>query len=120
MTDKACVNAGDKEAAQELAGKGKEHAQLAKEARTKANQAAYDSSNLSVANRFKVTTALPAVACAACNSSNLGIANGFKVSSLLLAIACADADSDNRSVANCCKVLLPCMLLHVLPVTAAT
>ena len=47
-------SAGDREAAQELAGKGKEHAQLAKEARSKANQAAYDSSNLSVANRFKV------------------------------------------------------------------
>lgn len=49
---------GDKEVAQELAGKGKEHAQLAKEARTKANQAAYDSSNLTVANRFKVSAVL--------------------------------------------------------------
>lgn len=49
--------AGDKEVAQELAGKGKEHAQLAKEARTKANQAAYDSSNMNVANRFKVSMA---------------------------------------------------------------
>ena len=45
---------GNREAAQELAGKGKEHAQLAKEARHRANQAAYDSCNLSVTNRFKV------------------------------------------------------------------
>ena len=48
-------SAGDREAAQELAGKGKEHAQLAKEARCRANQAAYDSSKLRVVNRFKVS-----------------------------------------------------------------
>ena len=34
---------GNREAAQELAGRAKEHAQLAKEARQKANQAAFDS-----------------------------------------------------------------------------
>ncbi len=48
------VDSGNREAAQELAGKGKEHAQLAKEARQKANQAAFDSCNMSVTNRFKV------------------------------------------------------------------
>ncbi|KAA6417051.1 MAG: hypothetical protein FRX49_12993 [Trebouxia sp. A1-2] len=45
---------GNREAAQELTGKGKEHAHLAKEARQRANQAAYDSCNVSVTNRFKV------------------------------------------------------------------
>ena len=46
--------AGNREAAQELTGRGKEHAHLAKEARQRANQAAYDSCNMSVTNRFKV------------------------------------------------------------------
>ncbi|KAL0046380.1 hypothetical protein WJX82_010916 [Trebouxia sp. C0006] len=45
---------GDREAAHELTGRGKEHAHLAKEARQRANQAAYDSCNMSVTNRFKV------------------------------------------------------------------
>ena len=44
---------GNREAAQELAGRAKEHAQLAKEARQKANQAAFDSCNMTVTNRFK-------------------------------------------------------------------
>lgn len=47
-----CV--GDRDAALQLAAKGKEHAQLAKEARQAANQAAFQSFNLHVTNRFKV------------------------------------------------------------------
>ena len=45
---------GEHEAAQELAGRGKQHAQLAKEARRGANQAAFDSCNMSLTNTFKV------------------------------------------------------------------
>ncbi|DBA98882.1 TPA: hypothetical protein ACH3X1_014639 [Trebouxia sp. C0004] len=45
---------GNRAAGQELAGRGKEHAHLAKDARQRANQAAYDSCNMSVTNRFKV------------------------------------------------------------------
>ena len=44
---------GDRDAALQLAAKGKEHAQLAKEARQAANQAAFESFNLHVTNRFK-------------------------------------------------------------------
>ncbi len=55
--EKVC--AGDREAAQELTGRGKEHAYLAKEARQRANQAAYDSCNMSVTNRFKVRSCTP-------------------------------------------------------------
>ena len=53
-SDSALGTAGNREAALELSSKGKEHAQLAKEARHRANQAAYDSCNLTVTNRFKV------------------------------------------------------------------
>lgn len=45
---------GDRDAALQLAAKGKEHAQLAKEARQAANQAAFEGFNLHVTNRFKV------------------------------------------------------------------
>ena len=48
------LQTGDRDAALQLAAKGKEHAQLAKEARQAANQAAFESSNLHVTNRFKV------------------------------------------------------------------
>lgn len=48
------LHAGDRDAALQLAAKGKEHAQLAKEARQAANQAAFESFNLHVTNRFKV------------------------------------------------------------------
>ena len=46
---------GDREVAQELASRGKEHNQLGKEARQSANQAAYESCNVHVMNRFKVS-----------------------------------------------------------------
>lgn len=58
-----CLRAGNREAAQELTGKGKEHAHLAKEARQRANQAAYDSCNVSVTNRFKVRSCRPVAHC---------------------------------------------------------
>ena len=49
-----CSATGDRDAALQLAAKGKEHAQLAKEARQAANQAAFEGFNLHVTNRFKV------------------------------------------------------------------
>ena len=73
LSTSSCCGAGDREAAQELAGKGKEHAQLAKDARSRANQAAYDSSNLSVVNRFKVSVV------------NLSVVKRFKVNWTLVA-----------------------------------
>lgn len=53
-TTKEDARTGDRDAALQLAAKGKEHAQLAKEARQAANQAAFESFNLHVTNRFKV------------------------------------------------------------------
>ena len=46
---------GDREVAQELASRGKEHNTLGKEARQFANQAAFQSCNDHVMNRFKVS-----------------------------------------------------------------
>ena len=47
--------AGQVELSQELNNKAREFAELAREARQRANKAAYDSSNLGVLNRHKVT-----------------------------------------------------------------
>ena len=47
--------AGQVELSQELNNKAREFAELAREARQRANKAAYDSSNLGVLNRHKVS-----------------------------------------------------------------
>lgn len=69
--DESCT--GDRDAALQLAAKGKEHAQLAKEARQAANQAAFESFNLHVTNRFKVRL-ISRLACLQASSAQLLLA----------------------------------------------